>query len=421
MKNFIKKNWPIILILILATILRFSYLLIAQPPLSWYDSGIYDGTAWNMVQGKGYVLTERIPFAGREPGYVLFFLAPIYFIFGHNILAAQVFQIILSLLIILLTYFIAKIFLSKRISLLATFLVAIWPPLIGYCGEIMTETFFIFLFLIFLYFLLKGIKLNSKKIIFLAGIFLGLSTLTHFITFLLPFFLLFLFFLIFRSWKKSFVFFGLILIGFSLFIFPWIIRNYIIFDTFVLGRTGIADVYWMGSYLPWDGEWFGYISPFTSLCPGISDPILKDKCLLKLTLQNIKKNPLGVALIWLKKPFKTFLLPDGYDSIYKFFSKVLKKEIKSLRDIIPIKGLYGGGFLTIWVLAILGLKDLFKKEKIISLIFLFIFLYFFLTILPINPVPRYQLPLLPLMFILASFGLNNLFLLLKVYSNKLLK
>ena len=289
--NFIKTNKWLIIIIGLALILRFVYLFLTYPPLSWFDSEGYDATAWNIVQGNGYIITPGIPYAGREPGYALFFLVPIYYIFDHSIFAVQIFQIIISIFIIIFTYLIARKILSIKMSLLSTFLITIWPPMIGYNGEIMTEIPFTFLLVLFLYILIKAVEAKSKKLFFFAGLTLGAATLTRFITFAFPFFLLVIFYLIFRNKRQSSIYFLLILIGMLILVAPWMIRNYIIFDDFVLGRTGGGDIYWMGSYIGWDGEWFGYIHPFTSLCPKAKNVIAHDKCLIELTIENIKKNP----------------------------------------------------------------------------------------------------------------------------------
>ena len=406
--NFIKDHKWLITIIAFAVILRFAYLFLIHPPLSWADASLYDTVARNFSQGNGYTysLTENEPFATREPGYIIFFLTPIYFIFGHSILAAQIFQIIISVFIILLTYLIAKEILPKKLSLLSAFIITAWPPMIGYTGEILTEIYFTFLLLVFMFLLIKAIQNPSKKLFFASGLILGLATLARFIMFFFPVFLLPILYIIFRDRHKTFTYFLLILIGVAIFVSPWIIRNYMIYDAFILGRLGGGEIYWMGSYVPWDGEWFGYIEPFLSLCPKAKSAIEGDQCLTRLAIENIKENPLGVGLIWLKKPLKVFLIPEGFEFISTFAAKL---KINTAFAKMSYLGLY----LTGIIFAILGLRDLFYTKRKIALLFSALLIYYTLMLLPLNPIFRYQIPILPIISILASFGLYNFYLLIK--------
>lgn len=397
--NFIKKNKWLIAIIMLGIILRFAYLFLLHPPLSWADASLYDTVAWNFSQGDGYSYspTENEPFAMREPGYIIFFLAPIYFVFDHSVFAVQIFQIIISAFIIFLTYLIAKEILPKKISLLPAFVMTIWPPMIGYTGEILTEIYFTFLLLLFVFLLIKALENPSKKLFFASGLILGLATLARFIMFFFPIFLLPVLYLIFRNKRKTFTYFLLILIGVAIFVSPWIIRNYIIYDTFILGRLGGGEIYWMGSYVPWDGEWFGYIEPFLSLCPKAKSAIEGEKCLTRLAIENIKENPFGVGLIWLKKPLKVFLVPEGFEFISTFAAKL---KINATFAKMSYLSIYLSGV----IFAILGLKDLFYTKSKIALSFGILVIYYTLMLLPLNPVFRYQIPLFPILSILASFG-----------------
>lgn len=418
--DFIKKHKWLIAIIAFGIILRFAYLFLLHPPLSWADAALYDGTAWNFVQGHGYSLPIGTPFTGREPGYALFFLAPIYLIFGHSIFAAQIFQILISAGMVLLIYLLGKKFLAEKIGLLAAFFYAIHPPTIAYTNEILTEIPFTFLFLLSTLFLLLGLKNQNKKTIFAGGLFIGISTLTRFITIFFPLLAIPIFYLLLKSWRKTFIYSGLMIAAMLIIISPWLIRNYIHFNHFVFGRTGGGWIYWSGSYVPWDGEWkFDKLSFPENIQNELNEAqktagkyyaIKSDSILIKHTLENIKNNPLNVAKIWLKKPLKIFLLKREFSGI-----QIEKMNLsacfsgKNFR-VCPIAGTLRIFHIMVVFIAIYGWLKLWKqKERIITIIFLFIFIYFTIFYLPMNPDVRYRLPLMPYIFILASVGFWHLF------------
>lgn len=411
-KKFAKNNWVLILILLIGIITRLAYKIIFHPPLTWSDSSLYDASAWNFVSGHGYSLDGIAPFVGREPGYALFFLAPIYFIFGHSILAAQVLQIILSLLIITFIYFIAKEYLGEKSALLASFIYALWPADIAFSQEILTEIPFTFLLIASMWLLLRGVKKDSSKIIFFAGLILGAATLTRFITVLLPFALFFVFYLIFKSYKKALKYFALILVGVFIFVGPWFLRNYLVFDKFVFGRAGAWQIYWSGSYIPWDGEWLSYKPPLTDLVKGKN--IFEDDAILKKeTIKNIEQNPLGVAIIWLKKPFKVFFRSVSYGQVAN--SGRFKKLIidSALLEIVARRGLQLS-HLFVMLFAVLGTGIILLKKhghlkRLFMPIILSLFLYNVIFLLPMNPDPRYQIPLMPYFVMVAAFGIMEIY------------
>lgn len=422
--NFIKRNKWLIIIIALGIILRFAYLFLMHPPLSWSDSPLYDGAAWNFVQGHGYSLPIETPFTGREPGYALFFLAPIYFIFGHSIIAAQIFQIFINIGTVLLIYLLGKKFLEERIGLLTAFFYAIHPPTIAYTNEILTEIPFTFLFLLSTLFLFIGLKNQNKKTIFAGGLFIGMSTLTRFITIFFPLLAIPVFYLLLKSWRKTFIYSGLTIVAMLIIVSPWLIRNYIQFDAFIFGRTGGGWIYWSGSYVPWDGEWkFDKLSfpehiqkelEGAKLDKSSNYELKSDAILVKHTLSNIKENPIGIAKIWLKKPLKIFILKREFSGV-----QIEKFNLSACFSGGNFKACPVAGTLRLFhvmavFIAIYGWIKLWRqKERIITITFLFIFIYFTIFYLPMNPDVRYRLPLMPYIFILTSIGIFNITNLIK--------
>lgn len=406
MKKFIKDH-PLFIILFLALILRLVYLFVLQPPLIWSDSAIYDKTALNLIKGNGYMMDPGIPFAGREPGYTLFFLVPIYFLFGHTVLAVQVFQIILSLLIIFLIYLLSKKYFSQKVAILAALFFTLYPPLIAYSSEILTEIPFTFLLIFSVFLILRSIEARSKKMCFAGGIILGAATLTRLVSVFLPFFLIPIFYFAFLNWRRTVQYFLLIFIAIAIFVIPWVLRNYLVFNTFIFGRLGAGEIYWSGSYIPWEGEWRGYIPPLTELEKGLN-PIESDRKMFRLAIENIKENPSGVLKIWLKKPAKLFF-KDEFKSVLERENKFA--EFLSKRYLSPnfVKKILLGINILIVVLAFIGFPKAFFQNKFITILFFLIISYFLISYLPLNPDQRYKLPLMPYIMVLASIGFWSLY------------
>jgi len=403
--SFIKKNKIVLLFFCISIIVRVLYLILVKPPLQTADSGIYDGIAWNFIQGNGYSLSGQ-PFAGREPGYSLFFLAPLYLLFGHNFLPVQIFQIILSSVFVFAIYFLIRKELSPTVATLVAFCVALHPLLICYSSEILTEIPFTILLFFGLWIAYISIKRESAKLCIVAGILLGMAILTRFVAIFLPFALILFAHYYFREWKKTFRYGAIFISTMFLLVAPWIMRNYIVFDTFIFGRAGSSEIYWSGSYIPWDGEWLGYgTSPLKELSPPSNTATLAvDKVLMPLVFQNIKNNPIGVLKIWLKKPIKIFTKAD--------FKTVLERENNIKGYSSKINFSFIRYFLTainliILLLWTIGLWSLRKSNPALAVFLLLIIIYFLIFYLPVNPDSRYKIPLFPYLFIGAAVGFQH--------------
>ncbi len=173
----------------------------------------------------------------RPPGYPLF-LALIYFIFGIQPRAGLWVQGLLDSFSILLVYFLARRMVSESYSLLSAFaysIYVVWPVMI------MSETLFIFLFVLSLILLIRASEKPNASLFFLQGLIFGYSILVRPGTII--FFPVFLWYL-FRtgwSWKRAWMIWVLVL-GLSLPVVPWLVREYrvhhrLIWISTIEGRT----------------------------------------------------------------------------------------------------------------------------------------------------------------------------------------
>jgi len=213
----------------------------------------YDQAARGFLKGKGVVSLEdsresfvdiltRLDNRKVEGGYYVhrlipplypLFLALCYWLGGINTLAYFIPQVILGALTCIFVYFLAKEIFNKKIAALAGFMVAFYPDLIFWTYNIRTETLFICLLTLGFWLLVKGNFSNNLFWIFMSGIVFGFVCLTR-ITFI-PFIpIIFFWELFFFKKHKGNNFMGTCLVVLMIFLilFPWCMRNFIVFNKF---------------------------------------------------------------------------------------------------------------------------------------------------------------------------------------------
>ncbi len=234
-----KKNFVPTVIFLAAILLSLSYSFYfrIQPSV---DARAYDSIAWNLASGNGYRESSDVPILEDNsilrvgPGFEAF-LAAIFFVFGHNYAAVWVAHAILHAATAALVYLSAvMIFQSsdnkEKIGLLSASIIAFSPDLITMSGMLMSETLGVFLVALAIFLFFRSVDGEDISIpgIFLAGISFGAAALVR-----TPSMLLFLpaaGYLISRDRMRHLaVFFAASALIFS----PWIIRNFIIYRTFI--------------------------------------------------------------------------------------------------------------------------------------------------------------------------------------------
>lgn len=168
----------------------------------------------------------------RPPLYPLF-LAGVYGLFGKDPRNAYIAQSVLGALLLIGVYQLGKRISPEKIreavGLTAMGCCAVYPPLIAYCGILLSEILFITLLVWAVFCLLKP-EQSSKNLI-LTGLLFGLANLTRPITFPLLLFLLLLLWLTRQLKLNQLV---SVLAIFFITLSPWVIRNYLEFHELVL-------------------------------------------------------------------------------------------------------------------------------------------------------------------------------------------
>ncbi len=224
-------------IFILSLALRIFWVLLFQDPVSG-DPLWYHKTAIALLEYKDYVKSPfNEPTAWRLPGYTLV-LAVLYFIFDESIVLAGIFNAILGSTIALLIYCLARFYLSKKLSLLCSLIYCLWPSsIIVYVSNLYVESIYTFMVVCVLIWTAALYKNTNIKNLIILSIIIGISIYFRPTLILYPCLLFIL--LLFNNTNiyKNIFYSSLVIVIIAIILSPWIIRNYIVFDDFILTGT----------------------------------------------------------------------------------------------------------------------------------------------------------------------------------------
>jgi len=370
----------------------------------------YYRIAVELKNGQGFNSTIRAPFYP-------YLLSLLFLLFdSSNLIVIKIFQSFISLLNVILIYFLGKEAFDRRTGLLAAGLFCFYPTLLFYNNFILTEVIFIFLFTAFL--LVFVLYLNNRKIRYLvfSGLLLGLTTLCRSVTLQLPVFLgVYLLFLKkSRAWVSDtvkrcltpMVFF----ISFILILLPWTIRNYKVHHALIpvdlIGKINVM----LGNYeyTPLNRAWDAHITQTSDR--SWSYPLRKEGLYDKMTEAERADWAFRVGVkFMIQHPMLTF--KRSFVKFCNFW------ELERVPGSMAVKGFLGNSNLAMLKIfaalgcllqslilfgAIFSLVYFFKNNAVTNSFFLLIVTYFTLIHSIIYGHPRYQLPLAPILFICGA-------------------
>lgn len=444
-----KLSFPIRIYIIALMLRLIPVFLTSNLGIGLDDMFQYDMLARNIASGNGFrwyaeddlqLLSQYVNFdlstaKNYDPEYGLYtsfraplyptFLAIVYFIFGQEFsrfFYARLAQaIFLGATLAPLTYLVAKelsFFFplsndegkkkEERLAQLSAWIVACYPMLLVYPLGLGTENLFFITLLSSFFFLLKSINQPSTSYFLLAGIFLGLTSLTRSV--ILPFAGLAILFLIifstpsrqdakspsFFSWRSLRL--GGLLAGlvFVLIISPWIIRNSLLHGKLTGIETSMGYNLYLGYHPQGNGSFvFG---PSLDLLT-IMDDAERDEVGTQKALEFIESQP-------------DRFIPLAFNRLGFFFG--LEKRVlmyfysNNLLGYIPqpilivIAFVLLTPFILISIFSIFGVFSLKKNPQTILLLLLMI--CYLLPHIFILSEDRFHLALIPCFAILASYG-----------------
>jgi len=362
-----------------------------QQPVS--DAIQWDNMAKGLLEGKGLVNKFGNPSSYRMPLYPGF-LATIYYLFENDWQAVRVAQSFLGAFLTIIMYLLSRVFLKRTTSFFVAFITAIYAPFIMYSyfggpAFLLSEGLFMFLLAVSVLFLAYASYRKSSFLnIFLAGLFLGLATMTRPSSASLT--AVYLGFFYYKNQdlpvkmilKKIMPF----VIAMAILFIPWTIRNYKIQGAFIPLNTHDGVVFYCGNNSTAKGSWGRAGMRATDAeyerCGGYST--LSDLEIrtinYDMAFADLKENPQRIPGLLTRK-------------VLVFWSPFNENERYNLA--------YG----IIAMFAFIGaLVWRFQKKQGLSLI-LWIFACFTFGAIIFFGDPRFRYPIEPYLVILSAFGM----------------
>lgn len=253
--EYLKTDRPLVYIVSFSLVISlvFAFYFQIHPVV---DAKAYDRIALNILAGNGFVEDSTVPIlfdsaiVRAGPGYE-FFLAGIYWIFGHSYVAVWSIQAVLHTLTALLVYGLVKELAPQahnNAARIAAALIGFSPDLIEIGAMLMTETVYIFLITASVYYWVCSAQNSTRWNGAFNGFFLGITVLVR------PTVLLFApIYALILGWQKKWFTAFLMLFALAVTLTPWTWRNYQIYHT-VIPTTLIGEYnLWVGNTLQADG------------------------------------------------------------------------------------------------------------------------------------------------------------------------
>ena len=392
-----KKNYLLASLIVVSLLIRILTVYFIKDSHVEYEWNILLN---NLIEHKSYSLRsfngELVPSVLMPPLYAFF----LYFIHTISFLKESYFlylvffiQIVLSTYSVYLFYQINQNFFSIKFSLINSFIFSLIPLNIYVCGQITSANIQLFLSLLFLKLLFALIKNKTIKNIIFFSITSGLLILSRG-----EFLIIFAFTLFFIFIKKKMEIINLIKILMIVFlvISPYVIRNYIHFNQFIIVKS-LGYNLWKGNNQLSKVEGYGKfeIDEFKNLYDKVKSvnedkyyEINWDNAFVSEAKNNIQENPIVYTKLFFKKLFSFYFidLESSYPNYYNFF------------HIYPI--------IILSLLSFPSLIIFFRNNKFENK---YLGLYFFLNLVIFSIffiLPRYKLVILPIQVILAGYTLN---------------
>jgi len=280
-------RWLLALVL-LALVLRGAWVATINPdPLDgrFDDTVFYDRSAKGLADGKGYINFAKKPTARWPIGYSGL-VAPLYVVFGRNLLAPKALNVFLGAATVVAVYVLGARLFDRRAGLMAAALLALFPSQIFFSTLVMTEVLFAALLtlvalLVVLWTLPPSPEANptlaeradqpraggdeqpaAYKLLAL-GLLLGYVAITRGEGGVVVLVVLLIWWLARSGWRPFLRCSALLLVGVAVVMTPWTIRNFITFRAPVFVSTAVGSALWQGNradaYTPHD---WGFDSKF---------------------------------------------------------------------------------------------------------------------------------------------------------------
>ncbi|MCX5715338.1 MAG: glycosyltransferase family 39 protein [Candidatus Omnitrophica bacterium] len=382
-------------------ILRLVYVLLVPQVEITSDAKGYSVLAYNLATEKGYEIAPGKPDMYRPPGYP-FFICAIYRIFGlGNVVAVRIVQSVLTALMIPVVYLIAERIFNARVGLISAVITCFYPAFIGYSGYLSPQTVTAFLLPLFILSIIffRGQIAESLGL----GVLAGYACLVRSEQLLLFIILFFMLLSTGSPGKRVLRSVFIMAVAMLLVISVWTFRNYKVSHRIIPISSHFGDTVWLSTWKEDWQEWHTSEEPLVSILKG-RDFAEADRDLLKAGMNNLREHPFIYLKMCCKRPFRFWL--TGHSNIFYSMSDSLVNYLKKGDYLIFFSKLFL--LLVNSVIVFLGFygiraayRQVGRKRDLVRYLIMPVLFYaisHFFTF----ATPRYSIPAMPFVIILAS-------------------
>lgn len=438
-------------ILLAALVLRVgAFLAVAPHPerLLHRDSPGYIRIASNLLAGNGYSQENEPPYppdAFRTPVYPLF-LSAIFHLWGQDLRVVATIQVLFSVLTIGLVYRLGLSLLSRQAAIAGGWLLTLSLGSVVYSLYILTETLFTLLVVISLLCLSLFAERQRKGWLAASGAACGLAILCRPVGVVLP--LVWVSYLVWRQrshMRAMLLSLAITGISTSLVVIPWILRNYQQFGVFTISTVSDYNLYAYNAVAleadlrglsqeetrqSWNTVWRDHQSNFPDESLAGSLRFLRER-----SRQLILSHPLRYAYIHMKHDLNA-LLPSLSELLELLgITRGDEGTLSVLNQeglVAAIRHYFGERIWLLWVFAplvlmlgcvyfgaLVGGVRLVRQRDWAALLLLVLPVFFLLAIPGPASHPRFRVPAMPMICMLAGVGWAGIALRVKIRREQL--
>lgn len=417
----------------------FRLFIIFCLPVRTFENTIkrYHYAAINMIEGRGYSHFDKEPYQPsfyKPPAYPIF-LAIIYKIFGVNLNAVRIIQILFDLLGCLLLFYLGSYYFEKKIAFIIFSLALFFPITAVYANVVNPESLTMFLMMFSLFLIAKSVRSGKPLVFFWAGVSTILMAYCRQEFFPLVF--IFSAYIFINQKKKGFLGRKIFLYFLGVFIImaPWVARNYKLTGKFIPLNAGgglgvplyfgtLGDITndeaslntFLKSHPEIEKKYTQWYEKILFNPTALEEKYKYDKVFVDMALDNIKKDPLDylvmcvrrIPMVWINLHADefTFLNTQKLRLLHPDYQKIihyLKDDPKEVAILILKYLLFAINILYL-VMALAGLwasrKMIFQLSFIIvPLIYAQAFFFF------MHMAHNYTIPYWPCIIFFSGIGM----------------
>lgn len=398
-KSFMEKRGALWVALSISFSLRILYVLFSPRDYSQFpfDSDGWGEIAQNVASGYGYRFSAgEGPTAVREPIFVLW-LAGCYQLFEFQGTPFVISQCLWDLGTTGVIYCLSLlIYPSRAVAFLSALFFAVYYPEWLWLQHLLREPFLIFLFTGSCFLFVKTIQVQSYRFLALSSVFMGLTALCK--STVLPLSVLLLITLC-RYFPRGKIIRVMGLFGGVIFLvlLPWVVRNYFLYEKIVISNLHGGKTFYVGNLPAADGlttNLHGKIPKELEERVKGENEYVSNKSFFKEGLKNIMSQPREASLLFLKKALRFWYYLQPGSSLPTLKSGVVNTLI--------------------YCFALLGFCASSRTQRIWLFPSILSIAYLFAVHTLVYSELRHMLPVLPLILLLAAFGIYRCFELLTV-------